>query len=102
MKQFIPYQGVYVIARQLGDHGVIVMLNGTTEKQTVNTLRYSELYKGNARQSDYEIMREEQLNSERRAFVSEMKRYNKSKDGKTPDEDAIYSVYHPRLSKPLT
>ena len=97
MKQFIPYQGVYVIARQLGDHGVIVMLNGTTKEQTVNTLRYSELYKGNSRQSDYEIMRKEQLNSERRAFVSEMKRYNKSKDGKTPDEDAIYSVYHPRL-----
>ena len=54
MKQFIPYKGVYVIARQLGEHGVIVLLNGTSEGQAVNTLRYSELYKRKDKKSDYE------------------------------------------------
>jgi glycosidase len=61
MKQFIPYKGVYVIARQLGEHGVIVLLNGTSEGQAVNTLRYSELYKRKDKKSDYENMRLEPI-----------------------------------------
>ena len=47
MKQFIPFDGVYVIARQIGDHGVIVVLNGTSEEKTIDANRYAELFQRN-------------------------------------------------------
>ena len=42
-KQFIPYKGVYVIARQLEGHTVLTVLNGTTKTATMHTARYAEV-----------------------------------------------------------
>ena len=93
MKQFIPYDGVYVIARQLDGHGVIVLLNGTTKSQTINTLRYSELYKREGKKSDSEILLHEKLRDA--AINYEMEMHDISKDGE--EIDYIRSVYHPQL-----
>ena len=93
MKQFIPYDGVYVIARQLDGHGVIVLLNGTTKSQTINTLRYSELYKREGKKSDSEILLHEKLRDA--AINYEMEMHDISKDGE--EIDYIRSVYNPQL-----
>lgn len=95
MKQFIPYNGVYVIARQLDNHGVIVLLNGTTEDKTVNTMRYSELYKRDDKLSDGEYMRLENLYDKRRSFTQEMQQYKKPVDGKMGRTNFIWSKYNP-------
>ena len=97
MKQFIPYKGVYVISRQLGEHGVIVLLNGTSEGQAVNTLRYSELYKRKDKKSDYENMRLEPIEDKRREFAREMTQYKVDKDGRRQEILFSYGVYHPRI-----
>ncbi|MCR4919597.1 MAG: glycoside hydrolase family 13 protein [Prevotella sp.] len=44
--QFIPWQGVYVIARRLGNHGVLTILNGRREAATWHAERYKELFNG--------------------------------------------------------
>ena len=41
--QFIPYQGVYVIARQLNGRTVLTILNGTTKPATMPVSRYAEV-----------------------------------------------------------
>ena len=41
--QFIPYQGVYVIARQYGGRTVLTILNGTTQPAVMSVARYAEV-----------------------------------------------------------
>ena len=41
--QFIPYQGIYVIARQLDGRTVLTILNGTSQPATMPVRRYSEV-----------------------------------------------------------
>ena len=41
--QFIPYNGVYVIARQLGTKKVLTVLNGTSKTATMGIKRYAEV-----------------------------------------------------------
>ena len=61
--QFIPYQGVYVIARQLDDHAldqpnhfvrrtVLTILNGTTKPATMPVARYAEVIGDTKRAKD--------------------------------------------------
>ena len=41
--QFIPYQGIYVIARRWHRNTVLTILNGTTKKATMKVARYAEV-----------------------------------------------------------
>lgn len=41
--QFIPWKGVYVIARQLDNHTVLTVMNGTTSEATWEVARYAEV-----------------------------------------------------------
>ena len=43
MKQFIPYRGVYVIARQYKGRTALTILNGTTKPATFDVKRYAEV-----------------------------------------------------------
>ena len=43
MTQFIPYNGIYVIARRLNGHTVMTILNGTSKPATMEVKRYEEL-----------------------------------------------------------
>ncbi len=63
MKQFIPYNGIYVIARQLDDHAldqpdhfvrhtVLTVLNGTSKPATLAVKRYAEVIGSTARAKD--------------------------------------------------
>ncbi len=63
MKQFIPYNGVYVIARQLDDHAldqpdhfvrhtVMTVLNGSSKPATMAVSRYQEVIDGTTRAKD--------------------------------------------------
>ena len=52
MKQFIPYNGVYVIARQLDARTVLTILNGTTKAATMSVSRYAEVIGSTARAKD--------------------------------------------------
>jgi len=42
--QFIPYHGVYVVARRWHRHGVITILNGTRQPAVMEMSRYAELF----------------------------------------------------------
>ena len=44
MTQFIPYKGVYVIARRWHRHGVLTIINGTRRQATMEMKRYQELF----------------------------------------------------------
>ena len=50
--QFIPYQGVYVIARQYNGKTVLTILNGKSTAATMKVKRYAEVIGGNARVKD--------------------------------------------------
>ena len=52
MKQFIPFNGVYVIARQLDARTVLTVLNGTTKAATMSVSRYAEVIGSTARAKD--------------------------------------------------
>ena len=43
MKQFIPHNGIYVIARQHRGKTVLTILNGTSQEATMDVKRYSEV-----------------------------------------------------------
>ena len=43
MKQFIPYKGIYVIARQHDGNTVLTILNGTSSEATMQVDRYREV-----------------------------------------------------------
>jgi hypothetical protein len=45
--QFIPYNGIYVIARQYGGRTALTVLNGTSKPATFDVSRYAEVI-GNA------------------------------------------------------
>ena len=47
MTQFIPYNGIYVIARTLGNKHAVTIINGTTQPKQMKLDRYSEVF-GNA------------------------------------------------------
>ena len=44
--QFIPYQGVYAIARRHGAEKVLTVVNGTSAEATFHTARYAEVLQG--------------------------------------------------------
>ena len=50
--QFIPYGGVYVVARQLYGKTVLTVLNGTSAPATMDVSRYAEVISGNVRARD--------------------------------------------------
>ena len=50
--QFIPYQGVYVIARQYNGRTVLTVLNGKSTAATMQVKRYAEVIGNNARVKD--------------------------------------------------
>ena len=52
MKQFIPYKGVYVIARQLEGKTVLTVLNGTSQPAAMEVGRYREVIGAAARVRD--------------------------------------------------
>ena len=52
MIQFIPYKGIYVIARQYKGKTVLTILNGTSKPATFDVERYAEVIKGAAKVKD--------------------------------------------------
>ena len=44
MTQFIPYNGIYVIARSLGNKHAVTIINGTTQPKQMKLDRYSEVF----------------------------------------------------------
>ena len=52
MTQFIPMDGIYVIARRLGSKTSLTILNGTKKAATLDPKRYEEVIKGTARWKD--------------------------------------------------
>jgi hypothetical protein len=47
MTQFIPYNGIYVVARTLKDRHAVTIINGTSNEREMKLARYSEVF-GNA------------------------------------------------------
>ena len=47
MKQFIPYQGIYVVARQYQGRTAVTIINGTRKNVVMDARRYVELTRGN-------------------------------------------------------
>jgi hypothetical protein len=43
MKQFIPFNGIYVIARQYQGRTALTIINGTTKPATMPVRRYAEV-----------------------------------------------------------
>ena len=52
MTQFIPYNGVYVIARQHKGRTVLTILNGTSQKAVMPVARYAEVIGQNVKATD--------------------------------------------------
>ena len=52
MKQFIPYKGVYVIARQHAGRTALTIINGTTQPATLEVKRYAEVIGQTVRAKD--------------------------------------------------
>ena len=50
--QFIPYNGIYVIARQYQGRTALTVLNGTSKTATLDVERYAEVIAGNTRAKD--------------------------------------------------
>lgn len=50
--QFIPYAGIYVVARQHGSKTVLTILNGTSKPATMEVARYAEVIGSAARAKD--------------------------------------------------
>jgi len=49
MTQFIPYKGVYVIARRYQGHTVVTIINGTRQTAHWHANRYAELLNDKAK-----------------------------------------------------
>ena len=75
--QFIPYEGVYVIARRYGGKTVLTVLNGTTKAATMQVKRYAEVIGSTQRAKDvltgryYDLSRDVQLKP-RQSLVLEL------------------------------
>ena len=52
MKQFIPYKGVYVIARQYKGRTALTIINGTTKPATMEVKRFAEVIGNTSRAKD--------------------------------------------------
>ena len=67
MIQFIPYNGIYVIARQYGGRSVMTILNGTNQPATFEVARYKEIIGDNKRAKDvptglnYDLSKDQKL-----------------------------------------
>ena len=67
MKQFIPWQGIYVIARQYQGRTALTIINGTTKPATMPVARYAEVIGSATRVRDvptgryYDLSRDLQL-----------------------------------------
>ena len=46
MTQFIPYNGVYVVARTLGNRALLTVVNGTEQMKPLSVARYAEIISG--------------------------------------------------------
>ena len=44
MTQFIPHDGIYVVARTLGNRHAVTILNGTTSEKMMKLERYNEVF----------------------------------------------------------
>ena len=64
MKQFIPVNGIYVIARQLDGRTVLTVLNGTTKAATMPVERYKEVIGSTTRAKDILTNRYYNLNED--------------------------------------
>ena len=62
--QFIPYKGVYVIARQLNDQTILTILNGTSQAVTLPLDRYAEVIGNHQEAKDVISGRKVKLGSE--------------------------------------
>ena len=51
MTQFIPYKGVYVIARQYRGRTVLTIVNGTRRNATMEMKRYAELFQNGQKEA---------------------------------------------------
>ena len=52
MVQFIPYNGIYVIARQYQGRTALTILNGTSKPATLDVTRYAEVIGSAAKVKD--------------------------------------------------
>ena len=52
MTQFIPYKGIYVVARQHNGHTVMIILNGKRANNELQISRYAEFLAGHATAKD--------------------------------------------------
>lgn len=52
MTQFIPYKGIYVVARKLNGHTVMIILNGKRANNELQISRYAEFLAGHATAKD--------------------------------------------------
>ena len=52
MTQFIPYNGIYVIARQYKGRTALTILNGTRQQATMPVARYAEVIGQTTRATD--------------------------------------------------
>jgi len=50
--QFIPYQGIYVIARQYKGKTALTILNGTSKPATMDVTRYAEMIGNTSKAKD--------------------------------------------------
>lgn len=50
--QFIPYNGIYVIARQYEGNTVLTVLNGTSQAATMDVERYAEIIGATSKAKD--------------------------------------------------
>ncbi len=50
--QFVPFKGVYVIAREYGGKTVLTILNGTTKEVLMPVARYAEVIGSNTSAKD--------------------------------------------------
>lgn len=62
--QFIPYKGVYVIARQWNDQTILTILNGTSQPVTLSLDRYAEVIGNHQEAKDVISGRKVKLGSE--------------------------------------
>ena len=62
--QFIPYKGVYVIARQWNDQTILTILNGTSQAVTLPLDRYAEVIGNHQEAKDVFSGRKVKLGSE--------------------------------------
>ena len=84
--QFIPYKGVYVIARQWNDQTILTILNGTSQPVTLPLDRYAEVIGNHQEAKDVISGRKVKLGSELQLKARDTKVIELSK-AKVPQND---------------